>query len=154
MQNRVVRYHNIFGPEGTFQGGKEKAPAALCRKVALADNNDSIEVWGPGNQTRSFLFIDDCIKGSLAVMRSGKEGPYNIGSEEMVSINQLAELVISISNKKISINNVPGPVGVNGRNSDNNKVRKDIGWDATISLREGIQSTYQWIVSQINTDAN
>lgn len=150
MNCAVARYHNIFGPFGTWEGGKEKAPAAICRKVALAKDGDSIEIWGDGNQTRSFLYIDECIEGTKLLLRDHKfRGPVNIGSEEMIAINQLAEMAISISNKDLSIKNIDGPVGVRGRNSDNNLIRKKIGWAPSKPLREGMQLTYSWIVSKI-----
>lgn len=144
---RVARYHNIFGPEGTWRGGKEKAPAALCRKVAEADS--SIEVWGDGQQTRSFLYIDECVEATCRLMESDFTGPVNIGSEEMIKINDLAKMVIDISDKDLSIKNIPGPVGVRGRNSDNKLYAEKIGWEPTQSLREGIIKTYSWIKSQI-----
>ena len=149
MQTRVARYHNIFGPEGTWQGGKEKAPAALCRKIAETADGGSIEVWGPGNQTRSFLYIDECIEGTTRLLRSGRSGPYNIGSEEMISINDLAALIAEISGKKVSVNNVPGPVGVNGRNSDNKLIQQELGWAPSLPLRQGLEKTYAWISAQV-----
>lgn len=153
MQNRVARYHNIFGPEGTWCGGKEKAPAALCRKIAECDNGGIIEVWGDGRQTRSFLYVDECIEGTLRLMRSGFEGPFNIGSEEMVSINQLAKMITSISGKRISVANVPGPMGVRGRNSDNRLIQQTLGWAPSQPLHTGLVSTYDWISSQISGNA-
>jgi nucleoside-diphosphate-sugar epimerase len=146
----VARYHNIFGPEGTWAGGREKAPAALCRKVAEASKQ--IEVWGPGTQTRSFLYIDECVEGTLRLMRSRFVGPVNIGSEEMVSINGLAETIISISGKDISIRNVPGPVGVNGRNSDNRLIREKLGWSPSQPLVDGLRATYSWIEQQLRAN--
>jgi GDP-D-mannose 3',5'-epimerase len=145
---RIGRYHNIFGPLGTFEGGREKAPAALCRKVALANDGDEIEVWGPGSQTRSFLYIDECVEGTLRLMRSDCDIPINIGSEEMISINDLARMVISISGKPLTLKNIPGPVGVMGRNSDNRLLRAKLGWEPRMPLKAGISATYQWIVSQ------
>ena len=146
----VARYHNIFGPEGTWNGGKEKAPAALCRKVALANNNDAIEVWGDGKQTRSFLFIDECIEGSIRLMRSKEfRGPVNIGSDQMISINKLAEMVIRISGKDLTVRNIPGPEGVRGRNSDNALIFSELDWRPTQSLDEGIIKTYEWINRQV-----
>jgi len=142
---RVARFHNIYGPEGTYDGGREKAPAAMCRKVANTPDSGSIEVWGPGNQTRSFLYIDDCVEAVLRLMRSDFTGPVNIGSEEMISINDLARMVIEISGKKIDIVNVDGPVGVMGRNSDNRLIREKLEWDYTFSLKQGISRTYAWI---------
>ncbi len=154
MQSRVARYHNIFGPQGTWRGGKEKAPAALCRKVAETPDGGQIEVWGPGTQTRSFLFIDECVEGTLRLMRSEKCGPYNIGSEEMVSINELARIVIGISGKSIKVVNVPGPVGVNGRNSDNRLIRNDLSWAPSEPLLKGLEKTYAWIQGQVAALAN
>jgi GDP-D-mannose 3',5'-epimerase len=144
---RVARYHNIFGPEGTWRGGKEKAPAALCRKVAEADS--SIEVWGDGQQTRSFLYIDECVEATCRLMESDFTGPVNIGSEEMIKINDLAKMVIDISDKDLSIKNIPGPVGVRGRNSDNKLYAEKIGWEPSQSLRDGIIKTYEWIHRQV-----
>ena len=126
MNCKVARYHNIFGPEGTWAGGKEKAPAAICRKVAIAQEGTQIEIWGDGKQTRSFLYIDECIEGTLRLMRSNMVGPFNIGSDEMISINDLASMVIAISNKSLSIKNVSGPQGVRGRNSDNKLIEKNL----------------------------
>lgn len=146
----VARYHNIFGPEGTWTGGKEKAPAALCRKVAEA--TDHIEVWGPGTQTRSFLYIDECVEGTIRLMRSRFAGPVNIGSEEMVSINQLAEMVIAIAGKNIEIRNVPGPIGVNGRNSDNALIRERLDWAPSQKLKDGLEETYAWISRQVSAN--
>lgn len=149
MNCRVARYHNIFGPEGTWKGGKEKAPAALCRKVAEAENGGQIEVWGDGLQTRSFLYIDECLEGTIRLLRSDFEGPVNIGSEEMISINGLAEMVIGISNKQIEINNIPGPLGVRGRNSHNDLIEQKLGWKPSQPLSEGIEKTYNWISAQL-----
>ena len=148
IEVRVARYHNIFGPEGTWCGGKEKAPAALCRKVAEA-NGSSIEVWGDGQQTRSFLYIDECIEATRRLMESNFNDPVNIGSEEMIKINDLAEMVIDISNKSIEVKNISGPVGVRGRNSDNKLYMEKIGWIPSQSLRIGIEKTYKWINNQI-----
>ena len=149
MECHIARYHNIFGPEGTWDGGREKAPAAICRKVALAKSEDVIDVWGNGEQTRSFLYIDECIQGTLKLMRSNFYGPVNIGSEEMVSINNLVSIVSSVANKKISINHIDGPVGVNGRNSDNRLKKKKLSWEPSLSLEDGIFKTYSWILEQI-----
>lgn len=142
---RIARFHNIYGPEGTYKDGKEKAPAALSRKVVEAEENGKIEVWGDGLQTRSFLYIDDCINGILALMNSDYREPVNIGSEEMVSINTLAQTIINISNKSIKIENIEGPQGVRGRNSDNKLVYEKTGWKPSITLREGLEHTYKWI---------
>lgn len=149
MHCRVARYHNIFGPEGTWAGGKEKAPAAMCRKVARCADGGSIEVWGDGQQTRSFLYIDECIEGTIRLLRSDFEGPVNIGSEEMVTINQLAELAITLSGKDIKIENVPGPLGVRGRNSDNRLIRQMLGWEPNQQLVDGMRITYEWISQQV-----
>lgn len=153
MRCRVARYHNIFGPEGTWTGGKEKAPAALCRKIAETPDGGSIDVWGPGTQTRSFLYIDECLEGTTRLLRSDRTGPYNIGSEEMISINDLAKLIAEISEKGIGINNIPGPVGVNGRNSDNTLIAADLGWKPTKTLREGLEKTYAWISRQVMSNS-
>jgi len=151
MEVRIARYHNIFGPEGTWQGGREKAPAALCRKVALAilRGEDYIEIWGDGKQTRSFLYIDECLEGTLRLMRSDWTGPVNIGSDEMVTINQLADMIMDIAGKKLTVRHVPGPQGVRGRNSDNRLIFKKLGWKPTQPLREGLQITYRWIEEQV-----
>jgi nucleoside-diphosphate-sugar epimerase len=148
-QVRIARYHNIFGPEGTWAGGREKAPAAMCRKVAEAVEGTHIEVWGDGKQTRSFLYIDECVEATVALMNSSFVGPVNIGSEEMVTINQLAQKVIDISGKKLTIKNISGPVGVRGRNSDNSLIRKELGWDYAQSLTDGLIKSYQWINQQV-----
>ena len=150
---RIARYHNIFGPEGTWCGGKEKAPAALCRKVAET-NGSSIEVWGDGQQTRSFLYIDECIEATRRLMESNFTGPVNIGSEEMIKINDLAKMVIDISGKSIEVKNISGPVGVRGRNSDNKLYMEKIGWVPSQPLKDGIEKTYKWISNQIAQKAN
>lgn len=149
MRNRVARYHNIFGPEGTWTGGREKVPAAMCRKVAEARDGDEIEVWGDGLQTRSFLFIDECVEGSLRLMRSDEAGPFNIGSEEMISVNDLARMAIDISGKALGIRNIDGPLGVRGRNSDNRKIAERLGWAPSYPLREGMARTFAWIDAQV-----
>lgn len=146
---RMARFHNIFGPEGAWNSGKEKAPAALCRKVAMAEEVDTIEIWGDGTQTRSFLYIDDCIDGILALMDSNCTEVLNIGSEEMVTINRLAEMIANQSGKQISLKHIDGPVGVMGRNSENSLVAKSIGWSPKISLSQGIQKTYAWIAERV-----
>lgn len=150
---RVARYHNIYGPEGTWDGGREKAPAAICRKVALAseDDNFEIEIWGDGKQTRSFLYIDECIEATRLLMNSNYKEPINIGSEEMVTIKELVETTAKVSNKNISIKYVDGPTGVRGRNSNNDLIRKNLNWDYKMSLQDGIAKTYEWIDSQIKT---
>ena len=146
----VGRYHNIFGPEGTWDGGKEKAPAALCRKVAKSKSTDVIEVWGDGLQTRSFLYIDECVEGTIRLMRSNTfRGPVNIGSDQMISINDLAKMVIDISQKTNELKNIPGPEGVRGRNSDNELIMKELGWRPSLLLREGMEKTYRWIEQQV-----
>ena len=149
MNCKVARYHNIFGPEGTWQGGKEKAPAAICRKVLLAENGGSIEIWGDGCQTRSFLYIDECVEGSIRLMRSDFEGPVNIGSDEMVTINHLVDLARGCSGKNVGINHIDGPQGVRGRNSHNQLIYEKLGWRPSQSLRTGVEKTYSWISSQV-----
>ena len=149
MDVRIARYHNIFGPEGTWTGGREKAPAALCRKVAMTPDGGSIDLWGDGTQTRSFLYIDECLEGTVRLMRGDWVGPVNIGSEEMVSINRLAEMIMEIAGKKVSLNHIPGPLGVRGRNSDNRLIRKMLGWAPGATLKDGLSRTYPWIVEQI-----
>ena len=146
---RIARFHNIFGPEGTWIGGREKSPAAICRKVAQANNPGEIEIWGDGEQTRSYLFIDECLDAVEKLMASDFAGPVNIGSEEMVSINSLVNIVASVAKKNISINHVPGPIGVRGRNSNNDLIREKLDWDYQMTLKEGIEKTYKWIASQI-----
>lgn len=150
----VARYHNIFGPSGTWQGGKEKAPAALCRKVAEARDGATIQVWGDGLQTRSFLFIDECIAGTLRLIRSDFAGPVNIGSEEMISINDLARVIISISGKSLSIENIAGPEGVRGRTSENSLLRSSLGWAPDAPLKAGLEATYAWINAQVMQSMN
>jgi nucleoside-diphosphate-sugar epimerase len=149
MDVHISRYHNIFGPEGTWTGGKEKAPAALCRKVAETEDGGEIEIWGDGKQTRSFLFINECIEGTLRLMRSDFSGPVNIGSEEMVTINGLADMIIEISGKTISKRHIEGPLGVRGRNSDNRLIEKKLGWKPSAPLKEGMNATYDWIEKQV-----
>jgi nucleoside-diphosphate-sugar epimerase len=159
LKVRIARYHNIFGPYGTWNGGREKAPAAFCRKVAECPNGGEIEVWGPGSQTRSFLYIDECIEATYRLMQSDFTGPVNIGSEEMISINDFAKMVIDISGKQIAIDNIQGdrfelkyghpcPIGVNGRNSDNSLYEEKIGWVVSEPLRSGMEKTYAWIKKQ------
>jgi nucleoside-diphosphate-sugar epimerase len=147
---RIARFHNIFGPYGTWKGGKEKAPAAMCRKVIETLEGGEIEVWGDGSQTRSFLYIDECVEGVLRLMRSDFEGPVNIGSEEMVTINELAQYAIDISGKNITIKNVPGPTGVRGRNSDNKLIEEKLDWVPNYPLYEGLIHTFEWINKQVN----
>jgi nucleoside-diphosphate-sugar epimerase len=153
MECRVARYHNIFGPEGTWTGGKEKAPAAMCRKVASAAPGDEIEVWGDGLQTRSFLFVDECLEGTVRLLRSNFEGPVNIGSDEMITINGLAQMVIDISGKDLGVKNIPGPLGVRGRNSDNRLIMEKLGWAPVETLRHGMERAYGWIESQIRRNS-
>jgi nucleoside-diphosphate-sugar epimerase len=149
---RVARYHNIFGPEGTWRGGKEKSPAAICRKVAeLSVEGGEIEIWGDGEQTRSFLYIDECVEATYRLVQSDFMGPVNIGSEEMVTINQLADIAAKVSGKTITKKHIDGPLGVRGRNSNNDLIREKLEWDYSMSLEEGISRTYDWIHSQIYT---
>jgi dTDP-D-glucose 4,6-dehydratase len=144
---RVARYHNIFGPEGTWEGGREKAPAAICRKVAyLPEEGGTIEVWGDGLQTRSFLYIDECIEATRRMMDSDFQGPVNIGSEEMVTINQLVDTAAKVAGKNVEKNHIDGPLGVRGRNSNNDLIREKLGWDYSQTLEEGIRKTYNWII--------
>jgi nucleoside-diphosphate-sugar epimerase len=149
IQVRVARFHNIFGPLGTWSGGKEKAPAAICRKVAETAEGGEIEIWGDGLQTRSFLYIDECLEGVRRLMDSPFTGPVNIGSEEMVTINQLAEMTMSIAGKNLGIRHIAGPLGVRGRNSDNRLIREKLGWAPSCPLRDGMQKTYEWIGTQV-----
>jgi nucleoside-diphosphate-sugar epimerase len=141
----MARYHNVFGPLGTWDGGREKAPAAICRKIARAAEGDEIEIWGDGCQTRSFLYIDECLEGTIRLMRSEHAGPINIGSQEMVSINHLVDMVASISGKTIQKRYIPGPLGVRGRNSDNEYIREMLGWSPSQPLRAGLVKSYEWI---------
>ena len=146
----IARYHNIFGPEGTWQGGREKAPAAICRKVASAEDEGQIEIWGDGEQTRSFLYIDECIEASLKLMRQDNfMGPVNIGSEEMVTINELVSIAAKIAGKKITVEHIPGPLGVRGRNTDNKLIKEKLGWNYTMTLEDGLRLTYNWINAQV-----
>ena len=151
IETRTVRFHNIFGPLGTWDGGREKVPAALCRKVAMAKltGNPEVEIWGDGEQTRSFCYIDDCVIGIYKLMRSDFHEPLNLGQDRMVTINQLADMVAKAAGVKITKKHVPGPQGVRGRNSDNNRLRKVLGWEPAISLEEGIARTYPWIEAQV-----
>lgn len=149
MQVRIARYHNIFGPEGSWNDGREKAPAALCRKVAEAASDGEIEMWGDGCQTRSFLYVDECLEGTIRLTRSAWQGPVNIGSDEMVSINKLVEMIIGISNKSVTVRHVPGPTGVRGRNSDNRLIEKKLKWRPSAPLKSGIEKTYAWIDNQV-----
>jgi GDP-D-mannose 3',5'-epimerase len=146
----IARFHNIYGPFGTWDGGREKAPAAICRKIAESQREDEIEVWGDGLQTRSFLYIDECIEAVRRLVESDFPGPINIGSEEMVTINELVDTVSKIANKKISRKHkLDAPVGVRGRNSDNSLIRSELGWDFEMTLEQGLEKTYFWIADQI-----
>lgn len=152
LEVRVARYHNIFGPEGAWNDGREKAPAALCRKVAAAGDGGEIEIWGDGKQTRSFLYIDECLEGTTRLLRSDWTGPVNIGSEEMVSINGFAEMIMGIAGKRLKIRNIAGPLGVRGRNSDNALIAQRLGWKPTLPLIEGLRKTYEWIQQQVELE--
>ena len=149
MDVRIARFHNVFGPEGTWNGGREKAPAAICRKVAEAPDGGEIEIWGDGKQTRSFLYVDECVNGVRRLMDSDFVGPVNIGSDEMVSIDRLAEMAAQISGKTLAFRHVPGPEGVRGRNSDNRLIGQKLGWAPSRPLREGLEKTYEWIEAQV-----
>jgi GDP-D-mannose 3', 5'-epimerase len=153
MDVRIARYHNIFGPLGTWEGGREKAPAAMCRKVAMAEDGGEIEIWGDGKQTRSFLYVDECLEGTLRLTRSDWTGPVNIGSDEMVSIDALADMAMDIAGKQLSKKHIEGPLGVRGRNSDNRLIEAKLGWRPTRPLKEGMEKTYQWIKAQIESKA-
>jgi len=153
MEVRIARYHNIFGPMGAWNDGREKAPAAMCRKVAEAKDGGEMEIWGDGKQTRSFLFVDECLEGTSRLTRSDWTGPVNIGSDEMVTINQLADMAMEIAGKKLIKNHIPGPLGVRGRNSDNRLIEKKLGWRPTKPLRDGMEKTYQWIEEQVRRSA-
>lgn len=149
MDVRIARFHNIYGPQGTWNGGREKAPAAICRKVAEADNGTEIEIWGDGKQTRSFLYIDECLEAVRRLMESDFTGPVNVGSEEMIAINDLVKMVAGVANKTIKIKNIPGPTGVRGRNSDNKLIKEKLNWAPSQLLVDGISKTYEWINDQI-----
>ncbi len=146
---RIARFHNIFGPDGSWNDGREKAPAALCRKIAMAPPEGEIEIWGDGRQTRSFLYIDECIEAMLRLMRSDCSEPVNIGSDHMLTINQLAQTIMDIAHKPLSIRNIAGPLGVRGRTSDNRLIRARLGWSPNVHLRDGLERTYQWIKAQV-----
>jgi nucleoside-diphosphate-sugar epimerase len=150
----IARFHNIFGPLGTWDGGREKAPAAMCRKVAEAPNGGEIEIWGDGEQTRTFLFVDECLEGIRRLMKSEIAGPVNIGSDELISINDLAKMAMSIAGKRLSIKHIPGPLGVRGRSSDNTYIQQVLGWYPTTKLIDGIKVTYNWIAEQVRTKGN
>ena len=149
IEIHVARFHNIFGPEGTWCGGREKVPAAICRKVAEAPDRGEIEIWGDGKQTRSFLYVDECVEGIRRLMESDFSGPVNIGSEEMVTIDHLAEMVMEIAGKRLRIRHIDGPLGVRGRNSDNRLIRRELGWAPSARLRQGLEVTYSWVAGQI-----
>jgi nucleoside-diphosphate-sugar epimerase len=152
LLTRIVRFHNIFGPYGTYDGGREKAPAALCRKVASAVDGSEIEIWGDGEQTRSFCYIDDCVEGIYRIMMSEFSGPLNLGTDRLVTINELAQIIIGISGKTdIALRHIDGPQGVRGRNSDNSRIRNVLGWEPEISLEEGLAPTYRWIEKQVTS---
>ena len=150
MNVRIARFHNIFGPLGTWEGGREKAPAAICRKVAEAKDGDEIEIWGDGEQTRSFLYIEECLEGIRRLVDSEYLGPFNIGSDEMVTINKLAKMIIEIAGKKLSIKHIKGPLGVRGRNSDNKFIKEKLNWAPSLPLKYGLKKTYVWIKEQVN----
>lgn len=149
IETKIGRFHNIFGPQGTWDGGREKAPAAICRKVAEAEDGGVVEVWGDGKQTRSFLLVDECVEGVRRLMESDFSGPVNIGSDEMISIQDFTEMVIEISGKQLQIKNIDGPLGVKGRNSDNILIKEKLGWAPSRPLREGVEKTYHWILEQV-----
>jgi nucleoside-diphosphate-sugar epimerase len=150
LDTRIVRFHNIFGPQGTYDGGREKSPAAICRKVALANDEDTIEVWGDGEQTRSYCYIDDCVEGIYRLMQSAYVEPLNLGQDRMLSINELVDIIAGIAGKKISKRyDLTKPQGVRGRNSDNTRLKEVLGWEPRISLEEGLERTYAWIAGKL-----
>jgi GDP-D-mannose 3',5'-epimerase len=154
FETSIVRFHNVYGPLGTYEGGKEKAPAAISRKVALAQNGDQIEVWGDGEQTRSFMHVDDCVEGLIRLMASGYREPLNLGTDELVTINQLVDMVAKVADKRIDKrHNLAGPQGVRGRNSDNTRLREVLGWEPSIRLEQGLANTYPWIAAQVQQAA-
>lgn len=154
LDTRVVRFHNIFGPLGTYEGGREKSPAAICRKVALAADGDEIEVWGDGEQTRSYCYIDDCVEGIWRLMRSDHREPLNLGQDRLISINQLVDMVAGVAGKRIrKRHNLTAPQGVRGRNSDNTRLREVLGWEPQISLEDGLRRTYEWIEARVTAGA-
>ena len=149
MNVHVARFHNIFGPEGSWNNGREKSVAAMCRKVAQAKDGGTIKMWGDGKQTRSYLYVDECLEGVRRLMKSTFSGPVNIGSEEMVSINELAQMIMKIAGKKLKIKHIKGPLGVRGRSSDNRLIRKKLGWEPSTKLYDGLEKTYAWINDQV-----
>lgn len=150
LETRIVRFHNVYGPLGTYDGGKEKAPAAMCRKVAMSPENGEVEIWGDGEQTRSFMYVDDCVEGLIRIMASDYHEPLNLGTAELVTINQLLRMVADIAGKKLKIkHNLSGPQGVRGRNSENSRTRKVLGWEPSIPLEQGLAVTYKWIASEL-----
>jgi len=152
MECRIARYHNVFGPEGAWDGGREKAPAAICRKIAQSRPGEAIEIWGDGLQTRSFLYVDECVEGTIRLMRSAFAEPVNIGSDQMVTINGLVEMVATLAGKQVSTRHIPGPTGVRGRNSDNRLIAQRLGWAPSQLLEVGLTKTYQWIARQVQAD--
>src|SRR5258707_1568951 len=154
FETRVVRFHNVYGPLGTYDGGKEKAPAAICRKVALTEENGEVEVWGDGEQTRSFMYADDCVEGLICIMASGYHAPLNLGTDELVTINELVDMVASVGNKRVTKRHNPsGPQGVRGRNSNNARLREVLGWEPSIQLERGLAMTFEWIAAQVLSKA-
>jgi len=150
FETRIVRFHNVYGPLGTYDGGKEKAPAAMCRKVALAPNGGEVEIWGDGEQTRSFMYVDDCVEGLIRIMASDYHEALNLGTDELVTINQLMTMVAEAADKQLKIHhNLSGPQGVRGRNSENSRTRKVLGWEPSIPLQQGLPVTYRWIASEL-----
>jgi len=149
LQVRIARFHNIFGPEGAWEGGREKAPAAICRKVAETPEGGEMEMWGDGLQTRSFLYIDECLEGVRRLVDSEFTGPVNIGSDEMVTLNRLANMAMEIAGKRVRIKHIPGPLGVRGRNSDNALIKLKLGWAPTLKLKDGLAKTYRWVAEQL-----
>jgi GDP-D-mannose 3', 5'-epimerase len=150
MNIRIARYHNVFGPEGSWVGGREKAPAALCRKIAQVGADNTIEIWGDGEQTRSFLFVDECLEGTIRLMRSECSVPVNIGSDEMISINDFANMIAGVAKRKVKLNHISGPLGVRGRTSDNALIKKELDWAPSAPLVEGVKMTYEWIAAQVS----
>jgi nucleoside-diphosphate-sugar epimerase len=154
FETRIVRFHNVYGPLGTYEGGKEKAPAAICRKVALTEENGEIEVWGDGEQTRSFMYVDDCVEGLIRIMASDHGGPLNLGTDELVTINELVDMVARVASKRVTKrHNLSGPQGVRGRNSNNTRLREVLGWEPSIRLERGLAVTFEWIAAQVRPKA-